>query len=468
MIIIQLAKFFLSSLIWGMAAATVRLPPLLGYILSGILLGPSLSKYMTESTIEWIRLAGEFGLLMLMFIAGLELDIGEFTGHDNEWVRPILAVFYQILFGFIVILSIWTMPQWVFQNYLYFACVGLLGIGVLILFQRLSQYILDRSPENSIYFLTGFLGSIFAGLVGGIYFGLLKTNTIFTAQTMFLASCILALNSTAVAIKLLENRDKKNTLIGTSVISILIAQDLAIIIMMIALESLGSGNLSIVNLSLKVFIAVFVLYLVKLFSDHSPSWVSDFLDYIFKINKELTVLFAITLCFGFAAIADSFGFSDIYGAFIAGLILGNIYKHDKYIIKICEPISNILMTLFFMWLGILFNINEIINKWLPITIISVLIFAFKYFSNFTIIKNVYHKTSGLTDGCIMLCSIILTQMSEFSIIMIALVARSLMNTDLSSIYTCDLTKLCVITSLSIGSIATVVIKNWLYKQNYIE
>lgn len=464
MVIGQLAKFFVSSLIWGIGAASIKLPPLLGYILSGILLGPSLNKYMTESTIEYIKLIGEFGLLMLMFVAGLELDIGEFTGEDNEWINPIVTVVYQIMCGFLISLFVWVLPIWLFDNYIKLICLTIVALSGLIFLQRLIQNI----NYQSTFFLFALLGIPLGGLITGISFGILQTNSLFNMQTMVMTACVLSLNSTAVAIKLLENRDKKNTLIGTSVISILIAQDLAIIIMLIALESLGSSSLSMINLVTKVFIAFFVLYLVKLLADYSPSWISDFLDYLFRISKELTALFAITLCFLFAAISQAVGFSDIYGAFIAGLMLGNVYKHDKYIIKICEPISNILMTMFFIWVGILFNINEIMRHWLIIMIISIIIVVFKYFSNCIIIRNVYYKTDGLKEGCIMLCSIILTQMSEFSIVMIGLVLRGLSNTDLISISTCDIMKACVITSLSIGSIVTVVVKNWFYTQKYIE
>lgn len=417
--------------------------------------------------IEYIKLIGEFGLLMLMFVAGLELDIDEFTGSKGDWLKPITTVFFQVLCSFATVMVIWLIPMHIYQSPVAIL-LGLTGLLAIIVVLRAAGRVTNLGQYSiTKFFLYLLCPAIVLLGFAGVKFGYLTHNSLFNLQTMVLASCLVALNSTAVAIKLLENRDKKNTLVGTNVIGILIAQDLVLIIMIIGLRSL-SEYVSISALLLKVSMALFILYIVKILAASKPSFISDALDYIFKNSKELTALFAVTLCFVCSAVADAAGLSDIYGAFIAGLVLGNVYKHDKYIIKICEPISNILMTMFFMWVGAMFDIQELSRYWLPIMLISIGIVLFKYFSNFYIIRLVHRTTTGLSRSCIILSSILLTQMSEFSIVMIGIVSRTLQATDLSAVASCDMMRSCTIVSLSLGAVLTVGIKNCLYKYRYIE
>ena len=276
-----------------------------------------------------------------------------------------------------------------------------------------------------------------------------------------------------IVIKLLENRDKKNTQVGTNIIGVLIAQDLALIAMLIALHSITEG-VSLAGLTIKISVALGWLWMVKALTDSRPSFLSEALDYIFEKGKELAAVFAIMLCFIFSAFAKWVGLSDIYGAFIAGLLLGNVYKHSDVIIEMCEPISNIFMTIFFIWVGAMLDIHELETTWPLIVIITLGTILFKYFSNFLIIDFVQSKNltistpfgNGLSRSCIILCSVLLTQMSEFSIVIINMVQSGLKTPN--ELFLCEILKTATIVSLSIGSVITVFIKNMLYRLKYLK
>ena len=473
-LITKIALFFGSSFIWGLAFVRIKLPPLLGYIVSGILLGPSLSRLMGR--VEQVGMIGEIGLVMLMFLAGLELDIDEFTSEKNDPSKPLKTVFLQILLSFGITILLWILPSKYFENSL----IGLGTIVILVLVVGLCSYLITsigkkyniskrNLTKGAMLIISGTI-LILAAFIGR---GKIRTNHLFNLQTMILVGCLLSLNSSAVVIKLLENRDKKNTQAGTNVIGILIAQDMALIGMLIALRSVTEG-ISWTSLAMKVSVAIGLLWMVKALTDSRPSFLSESLDYIFEKGKELAAVFAIMLCFIFSAFAEWVGLSDIYGAFIAGLLLGNVYKHSDVIIEMCEPISNIFMTIFFMWIGAMFDIQKLETTWPLITVITIGTILFKYFSNFLIIdfvnsKNLEASTpfgSGLSRSCIILCSVLLTQMSEFSIVMINIVQNSLKGQN--ELFLCEILKAATIVSLSIGSVITVFLKNMMYRVKYIK
>ena len=460
--LIKLSGFFVSSFFWGLAFASIRLPPLLGYILSGVILGPSFTKYMSDS-LEYMYIMGDFGLLMLMFLAGLELNIEEFTGKNNDWLKPVKTIILQVLLSFVVVLGLWLVPNEIISNYLYVSIILALMIAAIYLTIKLTR--INHLITHII--LWGVYPLFLVGGFIGINLGWITPNSIFNWQTMVMCACILALNSTAIAIKLLENRDKKHTLVGTTVMGILIGQDLVFVAMLIGLQSL-TQSVGIGGLFIKVTMAIGIFYLVKVLAEYKPSIISNTIDYIFDTSRELAALFAITLCFAGAAIGEKVGLSGTYGAFIVGLMLGNVYKHNKYIIKICEPISNILMTLFFMWVGAIFNVQDLFKNWIPITLVSIAIVAFKYFSNFQIIKYVNIKSQDLTRSCIALSSLLLTQLSEFALIMIPIVVSGIPASDNVAQTVCSLARSCTVVSLSIGAVVTVLLKNYLYRVGYIK
>lgn len=77
----------------------LRIPGIIGLILSGVVIGPH-GMYLLEKN-EGVNLFATIGLLYIMFIAGLELDLGEFIKNKNKSiVFGILTFLLPITFGF--------------------------------------------------------------------------------------------------------------------------------------------------------------------------------------------------------------------------------------------------------------------------------------------------------------------------------------------------------------------------------
>ncbi|HAX71989.1 MAG TPA: sodium:proton antiporter, partial [Firmicutes bacterium] len=71
----DIAIILLSTKALSLVTQKIRLPQVLGALLAGILLGPACFNLLTET--EFIKQLSELGVIVLMFIAGLETDMKE-------------------------------------------------------------------------------------------------------------------------------------------------------------------------------------------------------------------------------------------------------------------------------------------------------------------------------------------------------------------------------------------------------
>ena len=155
---------------------------------------------------------------------------------------------------------------------------------------------------------------------------------------------VIALSSTAIGIKILEDTNELKTRTGILSVGILIAQDLAFIpiILILGIISVGETNYQglLVLIGSILMMVMLIWYLAKGGKVHLP-----FLSNVVQ-NVDLTPLGALALCFGAAAISGLLGLSPAYGAFLAGLVLGNSGERPAFVGS-TRPIQSILMMVFF-------------------------------------------------------------------------------------------------------------------------
>lgn len=94
--LLALALILIFTKIFGIMTAKVHLPQVVGAIIAGILLGPSGFGILEES--DFLLKTSEIGVIMLMFIAGVDTDINELkhTGIKAFFIA-VLGVFVPIL-----------------------------------------------------------------------------------------------------------------------------------------------------------------------------------------------------------------------------------------------------------------------------------------------------------------------------------------------------------------------------------
>lgn len=224
----------------------------------------------------------------------------------------------------------------------------------------------------------------------------------------------LALSSTAVAVKVLEETGELRNNTGRLTVGILIAQDLAVAPMLVVISNMSAQNEGgMIHMIVEVSLSIGILLAIILFLTRRSKVNLPF-HKIVSPNSDLKPLAALTFCFGFATIAGIIGLSPAFGAFLAGLIVGNSAQRQE-VHENAGPIQAILIMVFFLSIGLLIDLPFVWeNIWL---ILGLLLFViiFKTALNVLILR-----LQGQSWQTAFSVSLVIGQLGEFSFVMAAL------------------------------------------------
>lgn len=333
----QIALIILAALGCGLVFEKFKQPAVLGYILAGIILGPSFLDTMQER--EFIKALAELGIQMLLFLVGMELNIKSFK---SVWLTTILCTILQIGFCLLVVLGLGKIFNWSF------------GFCILL-------------------------------------------------------SCAIALSSTAVSIKMLERINELNTKTGQITIGILIAQDLAIVPIILIFHNLTNKGFDTIIIPL-IVISIGLLGILIYYISKKQRIKIPFVNIATK-NPDLTPLLVLVLCFGSGSISGLLGFSAPYGSFLCGLVLGNTTQRNV-LIQSTKPILSILMMIFFLSIGLLIDLSFIWEYLIEVIILLFFITIGKSFLNIFILHFLNNPWPRA-----FLSGIILGQIGEFAFLL---------------------------------------------------
>jgi len=337
-----LAIIALAALACGMVMQRLRQPPVLGYILAGAILGPA-GLGFTENR-EFIQLLAELGVLMLLFLIGMELSL---RAVREVWRLALAVTALQIAAGL--------------------AAMAALGLAL--------------GWPLPLTLLLGF---------------------------------VVAVSSTAVAIKMLEELGELRSRTGQITIAILVVQDLAVVPMMLIVSSFGGGGGATgVEVSIKValsvgFLALLVFYLLRRERLRLP------FARVVGRNQDLIPLAGLAFCFGAAAVSGLLGLSAAYGAFLAGLVIGNSTSR-RVMIHHTGPIQAVLLMVFFLSIGLLLDFAYIWNNLGTVVLIVLFVAVIK-----TALNVVFIRVMGQPWPRAFLSGALLAQLGEFSFVLAAL------------------------------------------------
>jgi len=218
---------------------------------------------------------------------------------------------------------------------------------------------------------------------------------------------ILVFSSTMVVLKVFSDRRELDTLHGRIVIGILLMQDVLAIFILLALSFVG-----------KFSILIFILQIIKgaVVIGLSIAISTYLLPKIFKFaakSRELLFMGALSVCFLFALFFEWTGFSIAIGAFIAGVILGNLHYSIEIIGRV-KSLRDFFAILFFVSLGMQLSFVGFENLLLPLFIFLIFILILKPLIIFIVTSIFgYKKKVAFPTG------LSLGQISEFSLIIVA-------------------------------------------------
>jgi CPA2 family monovalent cation:H+ antiporter-2 len=291
--VLDLAVALGASAISGFIAHRLRQPALLGYLVSGLLIGPSGFGLLND--VQQIEDLAEIGVAFLLFALGVEFSLAELRRVQKIAVQGSLL---QMGLTTLLVLAISLVTGWA------------------------------TSP----------LQGVFLGFV-------------------------LALSSTAVVLKILTERGETSAVHGQLMLALLIAQDLALGLMLAFLPALDQPE---------AFFPVLMAATLKfvVFLGGAIAIGRWFVPWLMRTvaateSQELFLLTIIALCLGIAWITASLGLSIEMGAFVAGLMVAEVDYSEQALGRVL-PLRDTFACLFFASVGMLIDPQLLIENWIII------------------------------------------------------------------------------------------------------
>lgn len=307
--LLDLAIILISTKVLGLITRRIQMPQVVGALAAGLLLGPAVFNIVHES--DFINKSAELGVIVLMFIAGLETDL-------KELKRCGKASFIIALIGVVVPL------------------VG--GFAVAALFNN-------------------------GGSAGGL-------NVKHILENIFIG-IVLTATSVSITVETLKELGNLKTPSGTAILGAAVIDDILGIIALTIITSFKDSSVSVSLVLLKiiaffafaiVFGLVFYYSMTKLIKDNGNG------------EKRRFPIYGFAFCLVLSFFAEEyFGVADITGAYLAGIFISNAVN-SQYIAYKHEVVSYMLLSpIFFASIGIKTTIDTMNGNIMLFTVALLLI-----------------------------------------------------------------------------------------------
>jgi CPA2 family monovalent cation:H+ antiporter-2 len=224
---------------------------------------------------------------------------------------------------------------------------------------------------------------------------------------------ILALSSTATVLKLLIDRGEAAARFGRIAVAVLLFQDLAVVPMLALIPLLGAEGGSLwFALGLAAVKAALALGLITLAGRFLIRPL--FRQIAGTGNSELFTAASLFILLGLGWITREAGMSMGLGAFLAGMLLaGTPYRHQ--IEADIQPFRGLLLGLFFVTVGMTFDLAAVAANIVPIIGITLIFVLIK-----VLLTALVARAFGLKSDTGLRAALILAQGSEFGFVLTSL------------------------------------------------
>lgn len=255
-----------------------------------------------------------------------------------------------------------------------------------------------------------FLGGLIQVLItSGIFFVISHFSGMKSTPAFFIGF-LAALSSSALVLKILQERSELTSNYGRTVLGILIFQDLLLAPLLLLSNLLGNSSLNLPHelliLTLKVSVVIGLVYA-------GNKWLLPGLLHRIALtkNQELFMMSIFLVCFAIALLTSKLGMSLAFGAFLAGLMISESdYSHN--IFGSFQSIKDVFASFFFVSIGMLLDFSFVIENYQLILTSVVLVIVVK-----CIIAGGTGFLMGHTFQGTVLIGLALSQVGEFSFIL---------------------------------------------------
>ena len=309
---LEITLLYLLAAVAGVVVCRLyKLPPMLGYLAVGVLIGPN--ALALSQNADGVRHLGEFGVVFLMFVIGLEFNL------------PKLRAMQKHVFG-----------------------LGLLQVTVTMVGVMLATWALATLAPQ-----------------------LWEMSW----QTSLALSSALAMSSTAIVVKLMTERIEMESEHGKRVMGILLFQDLAVVPLLVLIPALGaSGEHLVQALGMAALKASVLITVLLVGGRHVMRWWLTLVAR--RKSEELFVLNLLFITLGLAWLTELAGLSLALGAFIAGMLISETeFKHQ--VETDIRPFHDVLLGLFFISIGMLLDWRLVLERWPLVLLLLIVPIFFK-------------------------------------------------------------------------------------------
>jgi CPA2 family monovalent cation:H+ antiporter-2 len=299
---LELVLLYLVAAVLGVVVCrSLKLPPMLGYLAVGVLIGPNALALAQDSAgVEYLA---EFGVVFLMFVIGLEFNL------------PKLRSMRSLVFGLGMSQVMLTIAGAVVGNLL-------LAWAAFTFFQTVWQL--------------NWQGAVVLGAA-------------------------IAMSSTAILVKLMADRLELESEHGRRVMGVLLFQDLAVVPLLVLIPALNAepGDLA-AAMAFAFLKAAVLLALLLVGGQKVMRWWLTLVAR--RKSEELFVLNLLLVTLGLAWLTEHAGLSLALGAFLAGMLIAETeYKHQ--VETDIRPFHDVLLGLFFITIGMKLDWRPVLDQW---------------------------------------------------------------------------------------------------------
>jgi len=196
---------------------------------------------------------------------------------------------------------------------------------------------------------------------------------------------LVSLSSTAIVLKLLQDRRQLDSPPGKIELGVLLFQDLCVVPMVVFTPILGlglSGGKDTSGALLEIGIAVLVINVVFFALWYLMPYI---LHAVVKTRlKEIFIIASLFMCLGMAALTNYLGLSLALGAFLAGLIISES-KYSHQVVADILPFKEAFNSVFFISIGMLLDFGFVFENTAEVLSMGVSIFFIKAIIIFTLV-----------------------------------------------------------------------------------
>lgn len=284
------------------------------------------------------------------------------------------------------------------------------------------------------------------GLMWGIGYCLNWSYT-----TIVLTAFIISLSSSAIIFQYLSRNGEINSSLGLITCGVLLIQDIFIVPMMLTVNFMAHGSVEPAELAKVTIGAALIVTFLR----------AAFTKKLFKIpfkkdlltDHDLQVFIGFALCFGMAWVTHWFGLSAAFGAFTAGIVIGQD-KATRWLDRSLVPFRVFFMAFFFISIGLQIQLDFIRGNIGTILFVALSVLVINSFINAVVFRATGHSwRDSVYAGAL------LSQIGEFSFVLMTMA----FDLKLVGSYTYQITLAVIAVTMIFTTIWIAIIQKFIYK-----